>query len=164
MDTDPMIESKHRWEKVETRISRIDANGAHAGSETGAPAFAKGPCGRPPGAAGQARARMAPKREFIRPNPTKSECSIFSPQMDTDPMIESKHGRGKDFDANCTNFREGGTRRVGDRRSEVRQLAGWKPALRQVRENLSDWIRLNPSVQFFAWLGVGSIAKTAEAD
>ena len=52
MDTDPMIESKHRWEKAETRVSRIDANGAHAGSETGAPAFAKDPCGRPPGAAG----------------------------------------------------------------------------------------------------------------
>ena len=27
--------------------------------------------------------------------------------MDTNPMIESKHGWGKDFDANCTNFREG---------------------------------------------------------
>ena len=27
--------------------------------------------------------------------------------MDTDSMIESKHGWGKDFDANCANFREG---------------------------------------------------------
>jgi len=40
--------------------------------------------------------------------------------MDTDSMIESKHGWGKDFDANCTNFREGGTRRVGDQRSRLR--------------------------------------------
>jgi len=27
--------------------------------------------------------------------------------MDTDSMIESKHGWEKDFDANCANFREG---------------------------------------------------------
>jgi len=52
MDTDPMIESKHRWEKAETRVSRIDANGAHAGSETGAPAFAKASA-RQDGAAGR---------------------------------------------------------------------------------------------------------------
>ena len=32
---------------------------------------------------------------------------------------------------------------------EVENLPGQRPALRQVREDLSDWIRLDPSVQFF---------------
>jgi len=51
--------------------------------------------------------------------------------MDTDSMIESKHGWEKDFDANCANFREGVRGWMGYlpyvRRT---QLAGEPPALR----------------------------------
>jgi len=51
--------------------------------------------------------------------------------MDTNPMIGSKHGWGKDFDANCTNFREGVRGWMGSLPCGHRaQLAGEPPALR----------------------------------
>jgi len=51
--------------------------------------------------------------------------------MDTDPMIGSKHGWGKDFDANCANFRERGPGLDGVLSHGHRtQLAGGSPAFR----------------------------------
>ena len=67
--------------------------------------------------------------------------------MDTDSMIENKHGWGKDFDANCANFREGvrgwmGCLPYGHRARQAKQERGW-------RIEDGGWpmgfIRLNPT-------------------
>jgi len=56
--------------------------------------------------------------------------------MDTDPMIESEHGRGKDFDANGTNFREGVRGWMGCLRTATgRARTDRRPALEEIWPN-----------------------------
>jgi len=67
--------------------------------------------------------------------------------MDTNPMIGSKHEWGKDFDANCTNFRE-----------EVR---GWRGYLSYAAGSpaISADIRQYPTIELWSDAGWATSAS-----
>jgi len=118
-------------EKTLTRIARIFAKGGGVGW---------GACGRSPGAKSDSLyAKRVRLSDWIRLDPS---VQFFNHGLRAAVANTDKHGWGKDFDANCANFREGVRGWMGCLPHGHRaQLAGGPPALRPRHGRSSGFVR-----------------------